>query len=406
METGTKNKIIFLLVASLLLFTLFINTEEVRAQENCEFSGWSWSSNTGWISFSGSNYGVVMDPYSGVLSGYAWSSNLGWLSFDDYAGCPVSPCEPRLTGNFPYCDNGSDCNFYFEGFSRFLAGDPPAGGWRGWVRLSDSLYGLRTAGTSNHVWEVSDWAWGGGDGVKKGVHGWSSANCLEQGSCGNSDYKVILSCEGINFPPQITSTAVLQGSYCEVYSPPVFLTWEYLDPDGDEQGARHVKVYSGGALVNESCSGGFDNCQSSSTTYAPPGLDWDTSYTWEVKIWDERGAESEWVDGEPFTTGSGSIFPDFTWEPTEPVMGEQIQFFDQSFAVGNIEVASWFWQFEAGVPATSEEQNPIVQFETASEGNEVSLTVSCPEDEVVCTETKEIEILLELPEWIEVPPGG
>ncbi len=403
MNKFSQKKIFFFFLSAFLLLTIFSGWKSVEAQDYCEVLGWGWSSNTGWIRFSGSNYGVIMDPYTGDLSGYAWSSNLGWLSFNDYSGCPVSPCEPRVVGDFPYCSP----NCSFEGFSRFLSGDPAVAGWRGWLRLDDTLYGLEAAEGSNYLWDVRYWAWGGGDGSGKGVHGWTSANCSEQGSCGASNYQLTISCEGVNFPPRITSTAVLQGSYCETYSPPVILTWTFEDPDGDDQGARHIRIYSGGTLVEENCTGEFENCTSRSTSYAPSSLTWDTSYTWEVKIWDERGAESEWVDGDPFTTGSGSIFPDFTWSPEVPVMGEQVQFFDESFAVGNVDVSSWFWQFEEGVPATSEEQNPVIQFSAISpDGNDVSLTVSCAEDKINCTQTKQVEVLLQLPEWIEVHPGG
>lgn len=56
--------------------------------------GYAWSENLGWINFgagvvavppyysnTGSEFGVNMDPSSGVLSGYAWGENIGWISF-------------------------------------------------------------------------------------------------------------------------------------------------------------------------------------------------------------------------------------------------------------------------------------------------------------------------------------
>lgn len=417
---------------------MLLGGSRVEAEDYCKLLGWGWSSNTGWISFSSENcdsdgdgvtdtgnygqcpagqsvpsYEVIMDPYTGDLSGYAWSSNLGWLSFDDYAGCPASPCAPQVTGGFPDCTSG--CSF--EGFSRFLAGSPAAAGWRGWVRLSDTFYNLEAVEGTNYLWDVSGWAWGGGDGYSKGVHGWTSGNCAEQGSCDASDYKIILSCEGFNFPPVIEGTYVYEHDCCETPRPLVTLGWVYKDWDGDEQYARYVKIYSGGSLIEE------DYLEdTSATTYDPKNLDWDTSYTWEIKVWDERGgeigAESGWYDGRPFTTGSGSIYPDFSWEPEGPVIGEQVQFTDESHTVGNILVIqnpdesglyNWSWQFEEGVPATSSEQNPLVQFGAISPGgNEVSITVhySGGGFELSCTKTKTVNVLLELPEWIEVSPGG
>lgn len=45
-------------------------------------SGYAWSSNIGWIKFSGPTYGVNLDDVTGDLSGHAWSSNIGWVKFN------------------------------------------------------------------------------------------------------------------------------------------------------------------------------------------------------------------------------------------------------------------------------------------------------------------------------------
>jgi hypothetical protein len=54
-------------------------------------AGYAWAENVGWISFSCQNtascgtvdYGVQIDPLTGVFSGYAWGDNIGWVSFSD-----------------------------------------------------------------------------------------------------------------------------------------------------------------------------------------------------------------------------------------------------------------------------------------------------------------------------------
>lgn len=72
--------------------------------------GWAWSENIGWTSFScendndgndlngresnvcaTSNYGVNINPVTGVFSGYAWSENMGWLSFNQSDLSPTHP---------------------------------------------------------------------------------------------------------------------------------------------------------------------------------------------------------------------------------------------------------------------------------------------------------------------------
>lgn len=52
-------------------------------------SGFSWSENAGWISFSCENttscesvdYGVTIDATTGEFSGNAWGENIGWITF-------------------------------------------------------------------------------------------------------------------------------------------------------------------------------------------------------------------------------------------------------------------------------------------------------------------------------------
>jgi hypothetical protein len=55
--------------------------------------GYAWGENIGWISFSCVNtsscetvdYGVYIDPATGMFAGEAWGENIGWITFD-YTG--------------------------------------------------------------------------------------------------------------------------------------------------------------------------------------------------------------------------------------------------------------------------------------------------------------------------------
>jgi hypothetical protein len=82
---------------------------QVAIGQSVDVTGWAWSSNTGWISFSdtnpgegtGSSYQVKVAKTSstlGTFNGYAWSSNIGWISFNagDVSGCPSAPCTPTI----------------------------------------------------------------------------------------------------------------------------------------------------------------------------------------------------------------------------------------------------------------------------------------------------------------------
>lgn len=74
---------------------------------------------------SGSNYGVNVNPTTGIMSGYAWSSYAGWISFSEAGGCPAESCTPRI--------DFDDNKVY--GFAKVLSATG-ASGWDGWISLS------------------------------------------------------------------------------------------------------------------------------------------------------------------------------------------------------------------------------------------------------------------------------
>lgn len=103
-------------------------------------TGWAWSSNIGWISFSGtaadgSAYGVSMNtttPTSAPLSGYAWSDHIGWISFNVPAvGCPQTDSQDLTCPPIVNMTTG-----IVTGWARVLtlADDPNDGD--GWIELS------------------------------------------------------------------------------------------------------------------------------------------------------------------------------------------------------------------------------------------------------------------------------
>ncbi len=46
-------------------------------------SGYAWGEHLGWINFGNGSpeFGVRIDPFTGVFSGYAWTENHGWINF-------------------------------------------------------------------------------------------------------------------------------------------------------------------------------------------------------------------------------------------------------------------------------------------------------------------------------------
>ncbi len=158
-----KNTIFLLLILALFSFASLsynaftkeevknnLNLKTAEATAGYDIEGWAWSDNIDWVSFNcsnmgncgTSNYSVVIDA-SKELSGYAWSDNIGWISFNrsELSGCPSGACKAWLDSS----DN-------LKGWAKALAGENEDDGWDGWISL----------------------------------------NCLSNGSCGTSNYKVDL----------------------------------------------------------------------------------------------------------------------------------------------------------------------------------------------------------------------
>ena len=78
--------------------------------------------------------------------------------------------------------------------------------------------------------------------------------------------------------------------------------------------------------------------------------------------------------------GGSTLSADFEADMTDPCLGSDVQF--TSTSVG--EITTYEWTFDGGNPATSDEENPIVTYETSG-SYDVSLTVSDGIDENTMT---------------------
>lgn len=396
--------------------------------------GWAWSSNIGWISMSCENcdadhdgltgpkkvgdkggyakcpvrefisdYGVDIDPVTGVFSGGAWSSNIGWISFD---GAQLDMKTGKVSGR-----------------ARALApvGDPNAGGWDGWIKLRGTVqsdgspYGVYLDSSnysSDGYSEFRDWAWGGDDTDEEAVIGWVSFNRLNTGAV--QDYKVMTDIK-VNVPPSVTLKPERIGDYCFKDKPPIRLEWTFTDDPGDFQSAYRVQI------------DGVDTKKlSSSSEHYFPDLSFNTSYSWKVKVWDNQDAESEWSDWNFFATDPRWPEPDFaeSWCPEEPDIGEEIQFCsvfeegicEQGFCSDMTSSADdktrcrgapcvkWEWDFDIakGAKVDSKEKNPTHSYLVPGD-HRARLTVTdalghdCPTMEFVPAN-------IPLPVWKEIPP--
>jgi hypothetical protein len=142
------------------------------------------------------------------------------------------------------------------------------------------------------------------------------------------------------------------------------------------------------------------------TTYTVSAdLDFDTTYYWRVRVKDENGHWSNdggysWSEST-FTTDKKRCDADFSYQPPQPFVEEQVDFTNQT-TPGDVSIASWYWTFDNATPPNSTEENPSIEF-NISGTNQVKLE-STDQDGVTCSHSEIIGARKELPIWQEIDP--
>lgn len=209
-----RQSIVLIACLSAILFAInvFVSPghREFAFADTSGLSGYAWSDNIGWVSLSGSNYGLALDN-NGKLSGYAWSDNIGWITANEseLTGCPSNPCRAKLNGNA------------FSGWLRALSN---GGGWDGWISLSGNSpsYGV-TQDQSTAA--LSGYAWG------SDVVGWldfsqaSGPTCTPVYSCSGTDTILYMNvaCQTSTYATCASPTFCSSGSSTCLYPQPTFI---------------------------------------------------------------------------------------------------------------------------------------------------------------------------------------
>ena len=401
MPKQINQTIIYFSIISIIAVFALVFLVQAGAEHNT--SGYAWSENIGWISFNNStggglvNYGVNVDETTGYLSGYAWSENIGWISFNrSNTGVPPSsdPC-PGGECIAKYNDSTKELN----GWMRVLAN---GGGWDGWIKFYNATF------DTNGDWHGYAWS--------DMVVGWISLNSAEGGG---SSYRVN-SMGVVNQPPTATNLNVTGGDsayYCGS-SPAHYFSWIYSDLDGHSQTRFQFQVDNNSDFSSPEINRDYINLSNPSPTTnnqtatiaVSPGSDqigYNTAYYWRVKVYDFKETNSGWVSGSSFTT-KPHLYPlvDFNWTPENPSQEENILFVDQTicYGVGNnpVSCTGWSWIFQDGNPATSNEQNPIMQFVSGG-SKDISLETT-DANGYSCPDSKNLEVGITLPDWREILP--
>jgi hypothetical protein len=385
---------------AILLFWLFLVLADTGlAGSSQNVSGFAWSETIGWVSFNstsgggGIDYGVHVDPTTGVFSGFAWSEIIGWISFNesDLVGCPSGACQAKADLSCP----GNQC--LVSGWAKILANG-------NWLRLR----GQAQDGSAYGVWldkslspiEFKDYAW-------SDQFGWLSFN--------GPNYEVMTSLT-VNQAPTAANLAVASpnpNDYAGLTYPPVRVSWQFSDP-GDSQTAFQIQTSLVADFSSLAVDTGKKTSSSQSYVFSEQGflLEFNKTYFWRLKVWDSFDANSNWVVGPSFTTPRHPYpFPDFEWSPLNPQIGETTQFCtlaqlpfclqNKSICYNNSQQpiscsgSTFLWQvavgnnFVEGTNASS--ANPRLDFYTASP---VSVTLNLTDQDGYGPVTKTMNVVL------------
>jgi len=422
--------------------------------------GYAWSENIGWISFSCQNcdsdldgnldgdacgsgssidYGVDIDPNTGLFSGYAWSENIGWIQFD--AGYPTgetptySACLD-LPGTGQVCDGTGD--YTVSGWARVLApvGQPfsVSGGWDGWIKLSGSWADGVTLNSTPDPSEFEGWAWG------SDVVGWVSfnrTNCDTDGD-GKSNggtgcpisgttvanYKVMTS---LNSLPYAESLFIKNEEYC-ANSPLglVEFNWTYKDDDGDSQVQYHLQVATDSGFENKVVNNIADqgvvvggvgtavvNVKQNPT--GPLDIAYDKTYWWRIKVKDTaENWSSDWIEGPTSFDTPAHPYPnpDFSWDPLDPSAGVEVTFEDKSSCYTGTGsdtcqnlASSYLWEFGDGETTSQPTDEPMGNTtHTYYVSGDYTVRLEVTDDVGMCPAVFPLTAALPLPIWQETSP--
>ncbi len=415
-----ERKWLLFIIAAVVFIGLayFLNNpshpEIAKAGSSDNVFGWAWSENIGWISFNSTNtgtavdYGVSIDPSTGLFSGYAWAgggemngsatATIGWISFnsDDLTGCPSPPCEARvdLTPEGTYC--GGQYNVC--GWARALSATSSPGDWDGWIKLNGISLNPDTK-------EFEGWAAGWDDSTSTAVIGWISFNCKNENWCATSSYKVKVKAT-FGPPPTVSNLSSTFPDPClQSRIPTLSWTTTAVNPH-----AYQIQIATSSSFSSPIIDKKVSDVFGSENSWAPPcNYCCDTydeisfgekTYYWRVRVYDENGTSS-WATSTFTTKKNCYPYSGFTISPLNPTVDVVVTFNNNSTCYSAGGCSSYFWDLGNGITSTTS-GSPTTTY-SSSGYKTVSLRVT-DSNGYTCTTTRRFYVGSKLPWWKEIIP--
>ncbi len=196
-------------------------------------------------------------------------------------------------------------------------------------------------------------------------------------------------------PPDVVVTGRTESDYCES-DPAIFVEWSYTGANLQEY--YQIEIHDNNTFTSLVFDSGkiLSLAESSIPNLGLGDLVYNTDYSGRVKVWDTAGSESEWASFS-WTTPAPLSQPDFSWEPQEVLIDEEIQFTDMS----SPPPFTYLWSFGDG--NSSVESDPINIYE--DDGNKsVTLTTGNASGET-CSVIKDLSAKKKPPIWKEILPN-
>ena len=200
-----------------------------------------------------------------------------------------------------------------------------------------------------------------------------------------------------------------QENACSYGAKQAIFRWNFIDPDvGADQTAYQIIFDDDDNIADPVVdTGKVDGIPGESEQYIHGSSDlvFNTTYWWWVKVWDNNDTSAGFVAGTPFTTYKHEL-PDvnFSYFPTSPSQGEEVQFTDFSTADISTSITDWLWSgdYDTISPTSATSTNSVMIFD---EGGIKTVNLQVTDgDGYFCSESKDINITASLPRWQEIKP--